>query len=254
MLRFYAHQFYWISSLLGSLETAGLDSGTITEKHIEFAKDKLNEIITLCRKTGALNLSIMYALQMMEWVSLDGAKSYKELGHRSGILRARIQDELSQFCLLSITSEKAAYYNNLVPFGNQVSDFFTLAIKDIEEASKCLALDRGTAAVFHLMRVMEEGLKALARLLGISYAPSWESYIRQIADRISQKHRRKGVRWKRDEAFFKEILGNLESIKMAWRNPTMHIVRQYDIEEAEQIFAAVRLFMGRLAGRLSKPT
>jgi hypothetical protein len=101
------------------------------------------------------------------------------------------------------------------------------------------------------MRVMEEGLKLLAKLLGIPYAPSWESYIRQISENISQKHRKKGIRWKKDEPFFKEVLGNLESIKIAWRNPTMHIVRRYDDEEAEQIFIAVRLFMQRLAGRLT---
>jgi hypothetical protein len=32
----------------------------------------------------------------------------------------------------------------------------------------------------------------------------------------------------------------------------MHIVRNYDLEEAEQVFAAVRLFMQRLAKKLKR--
>jgi hypothetical protein len=51
---------------------------------------------------------------------------------------------------------------------------------DIEEAGKCLAFDRGTATVMHLMRVLEVGLKALAKVLQIAYAPSWDSYIKKI--------------------------------------------------------------------------
>ncbi len=101
------------------------------------------------------------------------------------------------------------------------------------------------------MRVMEEGLKALAKLLGIPYAPSWESYISQISDKIETKHKKKGVKWKKDEPFFKEILGTLVAVKIAWRNPTMHIVRTYQPDEAEDVFRAVRTFMQKLADRIA---
>jgi hypothetical protein len=61
------------------------------------------------------------------------------------------------------------------------------------------------------------------------------------------------VRWKRDEAFFRDIAGDLTVIKIAWRNPTMHIVRHYTNEEAEEVFRAVRTFMRRLATRFVEP-
>lgn len=124
---------------------------------------------------------------------------------------------------------------------------FVPANQDIEEAGKCLALSRGTATVFHLMRVMEAGLKALAKPLGIPYAPTWESYITQIGTKIGEKHKRKTAKWKREEPFFRDVLGDLQTVKIAWRNPTMHIVRHYTPEEAEEIFRAVRGFMKRLA-------
>jgi hypothetical protein len=92
----------------------------------------------------------------------------------------------------------------------------------------------------------------LAKALDIPYAPSWESYIKQIETKISEKHKHKGIKWKRDEPFFREVLGNLQTIKIAWRNPTMHIVRQYTPEEADDIFRAVRSFMRKISGRIGE--
>jgi hypothetical protein len=134
-------------------------------------------------------------------------------------------------------------------FGQLVNDKFPASIDDIEEAGKCIALGRGTGAVMHLMRVMEVGLKSLGRMLTIPYAPSWESYLKQISDKIGAKRRIKGIKWKRDEPYFRDISGDLLVIKQAWRNPTMHIDRKYAPEEAIEIFRAVKALMQRLASR-----
>jgi hypothetical protein len=99
----------------------------------------------------------------------------------------------------------------------------------------------------HRMCVTECGLKRVASKLGIPYAPSWESYIRQITTLIEKEWKDKTPEWKHEEPFFKELLGDLHAIKIAWRNPTMHVVRNYGAEEAEQIFKATQVLMGRLA-------
>lgn len=164
---------------------------------------------------------------------------------------SRLDDELSQLALFGIKRHAELYEPPSPLFGEAVADKFPLAIPDIEDAGKCLAVEQGTACVFHLMRVMEVGLRSLANLLGIPFAPSWESYIAQIHARIAVKHRRKGIKWKRDEPFFRDVLGDLQSVKISWRNPTMHIVRRYSTDESDEIFRAVRGFMKRLAERLS---
>ena len=102
------------------------------------------------------------------------------------------------------------------------------------------------------MRVMEAGLKALAKPIGIPYAPSWESYLAQIDTKIQIKHHKKTRAWKREEPFFKEAAAHLSTVKVAWRNPTMHIVRQYTAEEAEEIYSSVRGFMRHLATKLKE--
>jgi hypothetical protein len=133
-------------------------------------------------------------------------------------IHARLKDELGLICTLVLAQQRAKYFESKEPlFGQEINDRLPLAVPDIEDAGRCLAVNQGTAAVFHLMRVMEDGLKNLAAMLGIPYAPSWESYIRQINDRIAAKHKTKGVKWKRDEAFYRDIAGDLQTIKIAWR-------------------------------------
>jgi hypothetical protein len=69
---------------------------------------------------------------------------------------------------------------------------------------------------------------------------------------MSVPHKKKPRGWKKDEPFYREVLGDLQAIKIAWRNPTMHIVRHYSAEEAEDVFRAVRTFMKRLAEKFSE--
>ena len=88
-------------------------------------------------------------------------------------IQSRLKDELSLSTVFALHSDKAKFYQaGPLAFGQTVADRLPIATPDIEDAGKCLALDQGTAAVFHLMRAMEAGLKELARILGIPYAPS----------------------------------------------------------------------------------
>jgi hypothetical protein len=98
---------------------------------------------------------------------------------------------------------------------------------------------------------MEIGLKDLAKKLGIPYAPSWESYITPIKKQIERDWKDKEPEWKSDEAFYKEVIGDLEAVKLAWRNTTMHIVRHYGPDDATQVFNAVQVFMNRLASKFA---
>jgi hypothetical protein len=67
--------------------------------------------------------------------------------------------------LYQIAPEKVQYFDQPHLFGEDVSDQFPSTILDIEEAGKCLAMSRNTSCVFHLMRVMEVGLRTLAATL-----------------------------------------------------------------------------------------
>jgi HEPN domain-containing protein len=214
-------------------------------------RTQLKHICEGCEETG-LVVSAYLANRLVKLIEkMNPPISRKHFLEQINSIINSIEAELTTITFFRITIEEARYYKDKQLFGAEVEEKFKKAIQDIEEAGKCLALSRSTAAVFHLVRVMEVGLKSLGRALSIPYAPSWESYIKQIGDKIAEKHKLKGIKWKRDEPFFRDILGDLQTIKIAWRNPTMHIVRHYNPEEAEEIFRAVRGFMKRLATRFS---
>jgi hypothetical protein len=167
-------------------------------------------------------------------------------------LKTRLKDELNEREFLYVPPAKVKFYKDPTLFGKDVNDRFPMAIDDIEDAGKCLALGQGTACVLHTMRVIEVGLKALGNALNIPYAPSWESYLNQISSNIAKKHTNKTAKWKRDEKFYRDLSGDLLIVKQAWRNPTMHIGRKYSAEEADQIFSAAKNFMVRLAEHFSE--
>jgi len=87
------------------------------------------------------------------------------LAKQADELHGRIVDGLNYRTCFAIWGDKEKLYAAKLLFGDDVAKKFPSASVDIEEAGKCLALDRGTATVFHLMRAMEVGLRALAKSL-----------------------------------------------------------------------------------------
>ena len=201
-----------------------------------------------------LKQSAKYLQQLTQAFVKDNTNLKEICEKRIPFLERLLQNELESTWFKFLSDEQAKYYQGPLLFGENVNKKFSPAATDIEEAGKCLALDRGTACVFHLMRVMEVGLKGLAAKLGIPYAPSWESYLGQIDKRITAKHKTKGINWKKDEPFYRDLLGLLIAVKISWRNPTMHVVRRYTPEEAEGVFDAVRAFMQALATKVEIKT
>jgi hypothetical protein len=162
-------------------------------------------------------------------------------------LRMRALDQLQAREFLHVSPADVAYYSSPLSGWGEVPDKFPSTRYDLEEAGKCLALGRSTASVYHLMRVMERGLSSLARIFGIPYAPSWKAYLSQIDTRIAAQWNQKDPDWKRLEPFFRDAAGMLVAVRVAWRNPTMHVAAKYTPEEAEDIYRAVRGFMAHVA-------
>ena len=77
-------------------------------------------------------------------------------------------DEFGDRILLSIDAEKAKLLEETKPLvGPRVALKLPSTAEDTSEAAQRLALNRPTACVFHLMRVMETGVQILGNRLGI---------------------------------------------------------------------------------------
>jgi hypothetical protein len=78
-----------------------------------------------------------------------------------------IEKELAQRKLVFIPPNLVEYLEQEKLFGDAVYENFPSARGDIRDAGNCLAAGLNTAAVFHLMRVVELGLRALAKKLHV---------------------------------------------------------------------------------------
>lgn len=145
-------------------------------------------------------------------------------------------------------------------FGRDVATkFATDGVFEIDEAGKCLAVGRYTAAVFHLMRIMEVGVKAASACLGIPDPVrggdrNWGNMLRRFKSEMDRRNAVRPPEWQiaTDRDFFEEIYVSLDAVRNVWRNATMHVENKYTPEEAEHIFGAVRGFMRKLASRLDE--
>ena len=168
----------------------------------------------------------------------------------------RLIDECGSVAFIALSAKEKNYYVPLEPiFGNEVHVKFPKeGAFEIDEAAKCLGLARPTASVFHLMRTMEVGIKALSRCLSIPdpIKPSernWGKMLGNIKGELAKRWPNSADRVHGDGQFFEAVYGLLEGVKNPWRNATMHVENKYTDDEAEHIFFAVRAFMTKLASR-----
>lgn len=181
----------------------------------------------------------------------------KEVIEQVSILKTRIDDELSNRRFLAILPERTQYFRQPELFGTKVWKNFPSARYDIEEAGTCYACDRIMACAFHLMRAMEIGLRVLATSLGnpsvnANLHPSWELILRPCDEELKKPIAQRSAVWRQNESFFADATANLRAVKVAWRNPTLHVEANYDEEKVYEILNAVKVFMRHLATNLSE--
>jgi hypothetical protein len=161
--------------------------------------------------------------------------------------------EMLTLCFMEVPKNHIHYWADRKPFGDAVASKFPDAAYDLEQASKCMALDRHTACVFHLMRVLDQALHEFAAHLNLTIAEdpkkNWKPILEAVDGKISEMPDKTAAEIKEKEQY-QRLYGHLNAVKDAWRNPTMHPRKQYDPEEAEDVFCATRSFMRDLAKAL----
>jgi hypothetical protein len=104
---------------------------------------------------------------------------------------------------------------------------------------------------------MEIALAALGSMFGVSLAhTNWAPAIEEIESKIWNMH--KDPVWKAipgckiQQEYYAQIASHFGVLKDAWRNYTMHARGKYTEEEAEQLYGNTRLFLQRIAERMSE--
>ncbi len=143
-----------------------------------------------------------------------------------------------------VPPERAAYYDQPELFGKEVNAKFPDIQFDVVEAGNCYAAGRGTAVVFHLMRIMETGVQAFGTKLKVKLAgeKNWQNILDEVNKAIKALNPKD-----RGTVEMSQASANLYAVKLAWRNEVMHPKDTYTLEEADNLIRQVRIFMGKLA-------
>ncbi len=170
--------------------------------------------------------------------------SEKELAAMLPELLNRLEDECSRRKMMMIDPARVGFYDRNELFGTEVNAKFPATQYDMVEAGNCLALGRGTACVFHLMRIMEVGVQELGKKLGITLVTdkNWQNILDEITKAIKALPPKAPA-----TILMNQASANLYSVKLAWRNEVMHPKDTYTLEEAENLIGQVKLFMAQLA-------
>jgi hypothetical protein len=202
-------------------------------------------------------MSALAAGRLLESSQSTDTLSWEDRAAALRELENRITDEMESILFLYVPRERVPYYDTIDLFGANIRTTFPSITYDVEEAGKCFALGRYTACVFHLMRIMETGIRATARCLGIPdpIKPAdrnWGRVLEKVKEGIAAKWPTQANRRGGDGALFETIFASLDAVKNPWRNATMHPENKYTQEEAEDIFRAVRSFMKSLSSRMDE--
>lgn len=175
------------------------------------------------------------------------------LRHHMAELEGRLRDELGLTLVLSFPrADEKLLTDPLSLFGKLVAERFPSAIRDMEEAARCLGFERATGSVFHQLRVLEVALRALHKSIGApdpaKSTRSWATYLKSLRDTIDSKRSALGDML----PYYERAHVALLSIDKAWRNPTMHVESIYSIEEASDIASHVTTFLRFVASRIDE--
>lgn len=129
------------------------------------------------------------------------------------------------------------------------------ADQDTRAAGNCLALDLHTAAVFHLMRVAEHGVRRLITDFQIRI-PSrpcledadWSELINGLNAKVvalSTPSPKRGSQEQKEVERLTILISEARTLRN-FRNPTMHCRVVYNVHEAKNILVHVRTFIQRV--------
>jgi hypothetical protein len=207
-------------------------------------------------KIALINIHLQCSREDCDWSSLSA-----DLRNASDmIVSAMWTDKFVQ-----VSTVYSTYVGNDALCGEEVKKAFPSALEDIKEAGNCIAVDCGTAAVFHLMRAVEWGMRALATDLQVLGTPrksalipiefsEWDKILDHLYPAVQKKVDAlpPGQTKQELQEFYFPLLLDLRGFKDAFRNHVMHTRKTYTQKAADDVLDHVRRFMALLSTRISE--
>lgn len=125
---------------------------------------------------------------------------------------------------------------------------------DIEECSKCFAVGRYAASLFHALLVAEYGVIKLAKRLGIAGDKLGWGDLQRLERIAAKPYKERSDLEQKHSKLLDEIMPFALSMKNQWRHKISHVENKlvwidtdFSPQMAKDIIGAVRAFMDKLA-------
>jgi hypothetical protein len=182
--------------------------------------------------------------------------TWQEAASELRVLRQCVEADLEDKWFAFVLPEKATLLRDAPEEWRKIIDAIPKAKEDIREGLYCYALERNTAAIFHLMRVAEHGLRILAKKLRVSldlkhkghiipidYA-EWQKVIEAIKNKLDKiKRRPSGPKRSEQLEKLSDAGDHCLFMKDIWRNAVSHARKPYSEAEAKAALGRVKDFM-----------
>jgi len=225
------------------------ENGVLTEKDRTELYLKLDTIT----KPPCVVLDLKHSLRLIEQIQSALRPAfpcilYRDIATRLLSLWHTMHEEVKEKKFAFIPPDKEQFFEQEQLFGTNVYDKFEPARQDIKSAGNCLASDLDTAAVFHLMRVVECGMRILAThvrprfKLSLEYC-DWSGLIRPMSKKLIKiESRRRGPKKTQQFDFYSRCLSDCKAF-IETRNRVSHAREPFSNQEAKALFERVKNFM-----------
>lgn len=224
-----------------------MEGDVVNQELVALELQRMPELLILLQQIGlkmsAIQLRKFVEIEAVaEGMKLDGSyySSIKRIALES---RTRIIEEIDLVHLFAVRNDNLRYIEDGAKlFGDQVGYNFPKITADLDEAALCLGMERNTACVFHLMRAMETVVRTLGGKLNVTLMNKHQKSLTwgQVTEQMQTKVDGLPADQKRP---WLDVMASLNSVRLAWRNDTMHPDRSYSDSDAKLIFENVRSFM-----------
>jgi hypothetical protein len=177
-------------------------------------------------------------------------------------LQDLMKSEMDRQLFLAVLADDGRMFGQDRLFGDDVYGAFPSARKDIQESGNCLACERATACIFHLMRAAEIALRVLAWDRRVTFVKrphvpiqlrQWDDILKELdsAERKIEGYKQSFAR-EAQLAFYHGAMIEFRAFKNLYRHRTAHARENYDIDRARSAMTHVSGFMKILASKISE--
>lgn len=249
MLKRYAFSFYEVVIRIEQLrlEARAMAGAYTTTKPYADSLDKITAtLIEMRAECDKLDLtSTADLISHIELAVKGKGYSYADIFNHLDTLSVLFAKELRGRTCFRIAEDKDKYFQKDDLFGPKVSKAFGSCVDEIRNAGTCYALEQDEACVFHLMRILERSLGALASRSSVPFDhDNWHNIIEQLEAAIRKMDSATfGTDWKDKQKFYARAASQFMFFKDAWRNHVMHVRDVFDEGKTRSVFDSVRGFM-----------